>query len=192
MKVSSLRQSRGVTDENSEFWTIAVALTICYFAIRALHRRFAFNRSERAFLALAAGRGMDRVRAMEYVNLARANSTTAMAELTKAADALDAGDLESTRQRAAIAVMDCAARDEYRQLTLLGKSPNEAREAADAAGIDMLNNYVERGVPLAKDSPMGLAALRALTDQCNDDVRGLPEGSYYAPQVGRVARASSI
>ena len=135
---------------------------------------------------------MDRGRAMEYINLARANGTAAMAELTKAADALDAGDLQSARQKTAIAVMERAARDEYRRLTLLGKSHTEASEAADATGTEMLNKYVEHGGPLAKDSPMGLAALKALADQCNDDVRGLPEGSYYATQIGRVARASSF
>ncbi len=178
--------------KDSEYWTILVVLAICYFAIRAVYRRFAFNRSERAFLALAAGRGMDRAQAMEYVNLARAKGTSAMAELTKAADAADTGDLQSARQKTAIAVMERAARDEYRRLTLLGKSHNAASEAADAAGTDMLNRYVEQGGPLAKDSPMGLAALKALADQCNDDVRGLPEGSYYATQIGQVARAASF
>jgi len=176
--------------KDSEFLTITVVLAICYFAIRAVYRRFAFNRSERAFLALATGRGMDRARAMEYVNLARATGTTAMAELTKAADVLDAGDLQSARQQAAIAVMERTARDEYRRLALLGKSPDEIREAADAAGIEMLNKYVEPGGPLAKDSPMGLAALKALTDQCNEDVKGLPYGTYYETQIGRIARTS--
>jgi len=56
----------------------------------------------------------------------------------------------------------------------------------------MLNQYVERGGPLGADSPMGVAALRALIDNCNDDLRGVPEGQQYVTQVGRVARGAAV
>ena len=164
---------------------------VAFVVIRVLYRWLAFDRGERAFLSLAATRGMDRARALEFVKLARAKGTTAMAEVSAEASALEDNELSAARKEAGIAIMERAARDEYRRLTLEGrlKTHEEITQAADAAGIAMINQYVERGSPLGPDSPMGVSALRALINNCNDDIHGLPEGQYYVTHVGRVAKA---
>lgn len=98
------------------------------------------------------------------------------------------------RKAAGIAVMERAARDEYSRLKIEGLwSHEQIAEAADAVGIEMLNQYVEAGAPLADDSPMvtNPAALKALIENCNDDLRGLSEGQDYITQIGRVAKGAS-
>jgi hypothetical protein len=176
---------------NEELLGLAFAAVVAFVMIRAAYRWMAFDRRERAFLSLAAKRGVDRARALEFINLARAKGTTAMEEVSAEARAMEGNELSTARKEAGIAVMERAARDEFRRLTLEGrlKTFEEISDAADAAGIAMINQYVEHGSPLGPDSPMGVAALRALIDNCNDDIRGVPEGQYYVTQLGRVARA---
>lgn len=166
---------------------------ILLFVVRATYRRLAFTRAERAFFALAASRGVDRQRAMDFINLARAKGTTAMEEVTAEARLMDDNDLRAARQRAGIAVMERAARDEFKRLMLESdmQSFEAMSEAADAAGTAMLNQYVAPRGPLAPDSPMGVAALGALIDNCNDDIQGVPESERYITSVGRVAAAAA-
>jgi len=169
---------------------LALAGAVAIVVVRAIYRWVAFDRAERAFLSLAKKNGLDRARAIELVNLARAKGTRAVDELTAAANLLEANELSSARKEAAIAVMERAARDEYRRLTLDGrlKTFEEISEAADAAGAAMLNQYVEPGSPLGPDSPMDVAALRTFIEGCNEDLQGVPEDQQYVTHVGRVAK----
>ena len=161
--------------------------------IRGAYRRIAFTREERAFLALAANTNIPTAHAMDLINLARAKGTNVMQEVSADADVIRKNELAEARRQAAVAVLERAARDERRRLVFQVDTDltkiEEINAAADAAGIAMLNRYVERGGPLAEDSPMGVSALQALTDKCNEDLRGIPEGEQYVTQVGQVARA---
>lgn len=116
-----------------------------------------------------------------------------MEEVSAEAAIIDQNDIGAARQQAAIAVMERAARDEFKRLVLKSDvhSFEEMGEIADAAGIAMLNQYTALGAPLGPDSPMGVAALRALIDNCNDDLEGIPENERYVTTVGRVATAAA-
>lgn len=171
------------------FLVTAGSIVIAFFLGRSIYRRLSYNRAERAFLDLATSRGLERSRALDFINLARAKGTTAMEEVSAEAALMDQNDIGAARQQAAIAVMERAARDEFKRLMLGSdmQSFEEMSEAADAAGIAMLNQYTALGAPLAPDSPMGVAALRALVDQCNEDLEGVPENERYVTNIGRVA-----
>ena len=179
----------------TDFFIVALLVVAPFLVVRAVYRRLLLNRSERAFLSLAASQGIERARAMDFVNLARAKGTTAMEEATAEAEAMCDNDLRHARQRAGIAVMERAARDEFKRLKQEGdlKSIEEISEAADAAGIAALNQYTEAGGPLADDSPMitNIAALQAFIDNCNDDLDSIPPGEEYVTQVGRVAKKAA-
>lgn len=177
-----------------ELAILAVVVTVIAIFGRGLYRLFALHRGERAFLTLAKQKGLPRSRAMEFVNLARARGTTAMAEASEEARRLEANEINMLRKAAGIAVMERAARDEFNRLSSEGQlGLEQISEAADAAGIEMLNQYVKAGAPLGDDSLMAKnpAALKALINNCNDDLRGLSEGQYYTTQIGRVANGSS-
>ena len=100
---------------------LAFVVVVAFVVIRGIYRLLGFDRGERAFLSLAEKRGMDRAQAMEFINLARAKGTTAMAEVSAEASALEDSELSLARKEAGIAVMERAARDEFKRLSLEGR-----------------------------------------------------------------------
>lgn len=167
------------------------ALVVCILGVRGAYRRIAYSRGDRAFLALVANTSIPTAHAKYLINLARAKRTNVMAEVAAEADAIRKNELAEARRQAAYAVMERAARDEFKRLTIESDLGFEQiSEAADAAGAAMVNQYAAPGGPLAEDSPMGVEALSALIKNCNDDLQEVSEGKQYVTQVGRVAAAA--
>jgi hypothetical protein len=175
---------------DSDLLIALAVLVLSILLIRGAYRRLVYTRAERAFLALAATRSVPTAQAMDYINLARAKGTSVMQEVAAEADVLKMNELAEVRRQAAFAVMERAARDERRRLISEGDLSDigKINEAADTAGTAMLNQYAERGGPLGDDSPLDVAALKSLIDNCNDDLRGVPDGEQYVTQVGRVVK----
>ncbi len=175
----------------AQFFIVALVVLVSFLAIRTIHRRLSLTRAERAFLSVAAGQDIDRARAMDFVNLARAKGTTAMEEASAEAQARRDNELRETLKWARIAVMERAARDEFARLKQESdlKSIQEISDSADAAGITAVNQHVKPGGPLADDSPIAtnIAALQVLIESCNADLVSIPPGEEYVTRMGRVA-----